>query len=332
MGIMVRERAHESALMEQRRGDESFCSEQLMPEPQLPSGWEKCLDLKSGLVYFKDWNSGTLTYRDPRRSAPVTTQRIGLLSISLSHQTATPAVKPSSNAANEGISKSLKRERSSVQEPVAHRFSSSTVRLPWDYSAATQAESPATETTTSMDEHSLELSLNLPGTSTSRPGTTSSQEGSVCTMEKVRSALERSQWLKPLPRKRASPSRESSSPVSRLHLESSSPSTSQSSASECFTSPSVMSYQGDDEEVQQPRECRDSGSKCQVLFGKQESDVSPVMVTVGCKRCLMYVMLSKSHPSCPKCGNTDVLLELPAPLPKRKRISLESPSWSWSTA
>ena len=46
MGIMVRERAHESALMEQRRGDESFCSEQLLAEPQLPSGWEKCLDLK----------------------------------------------------------------------------------------------------------------------------------------------------------------------------------------------------------------------------------------------------------------------------------------------
>ena len=84
---------------------------------------------------------------------------------------------------------------------------------------------------------------------------------------------------------------------------------------------------GDDEEVQQPRGCRDSGAKGQLPFGKKESE-NPVMVTVGCKRCLMYVMLSKAHPCCPKCGNTDVLLELPAPLPKRQRITVESPSWS----
>lgn len=45
MGIMVRERAaQESALMEQRRG--GFLCGALQPEPQLPCGWEKCLDLK----------------------------------------------------------------------------------------------------------------------------------------------------------------------------------------------------------------------------------------------------------------------------------------------
>ncbi len=87
---------------------------------------------------------------------------------------------------------------------------------------------------------------------------------------------------------------------------------------------------GDDEEVQQPRECRDSGANSQILFEKKEiSDSSnPVMVIVGCKRCLMYVMLSKEHPSCPKCGNTDVLIQLPAPSPKRQRIALKNPSWS----
>jgi hypothetical protein len=63
-----------------------------------------------------------------------------------------------------------------------------------------------------------------------------------------------------------------------------------------------------------------------------------VMVAVGCKSCLMYVMLSKAHPSCPKCGNTDVLLELPAPAPQKRRVSsglaesVPSPTWSWCAA
>lgn len=62
-----------------------------------------------------------------------------------------------------------------------------------------------------------------------------------------------------------------------------------------------------------------------------------VMVAVGCKSCLMYVMLSKLNPSCPKCGNTDVLLELPPPLlkPKKQRthqLDTGSATWSWSTA
>jgi hypothetical protein len=85
-------------------------------------------------------------------------------------------------------------------------------------------------------------------------------------------------------------------------------------------------------EVQQPRDCRGAGAKSQQVKKQEEED--EIMVTVGCRRCLMFVMLSKSHPCCPKCGSTDhVLLQLPAPLPKRqRRVALASPSWSWSTA
>lgn len=51
MGIMVRERAqyHESRLMEvaQNSGSASRCDGvELQDEPRLPTGWEKCLDLK----------------------------------------------------------------------------------------------------------------------------------------------------------------------------------------------------------------------------------------------------------------------------------------------
>lgn len=95
---------------------------------------------------------------------------------------------------------------------------------------------------------------------------------------------------------------------------------------------------GDDEEVQQPRTCGDSNvTSQQASSGKhQVPENGEVMVTVGCKSCLMYVMLSKSHPSCPKCGNADVLLELPSiiypSLPKKQRMTLDSPTWSWCTA
>lgn len=49
MGIMVRERALQQAgLMEVGKRGGGFGVE-LEPEPQLPSGWEKCLDMKVGI-------------------------------------------------------------------------------------------------------------------------------------------------------------------------------------------------------------------------------------------------------------------------------------------
>jgi hypothetical protein len=45
----------------------TFVQLELAGEPPLPCGWEKCLDLQSGLIYFKDWNTGTHVYSDPRR-------------------------------------------------------------------------------------------------------------------------------------------------------------------------------------------------------------------------------------------------------------------------
>lgn len=357
MGIMLRERAQEAPLMVQKWG--GYVCGDLQPEPQLPSGWEKCLDLKSGLIYFKDWNSGILTYRDPRQAVPSTAQRIGLLSISLSSENE-KAVKSSSNAGEE-VGKKFKRTANTAQEeqPAGRAWALTTAQIVSD------SDSSDRETTSmSMDEtndQSLELTLNLPGTAI-RPSS-SNQEDSVCTMEKVRSALERSQWLKPPQhqKKRAacssgnnisetlftalsllSPRPSSSLESNSLGLQystcskSASPSTSHCS-SEGFTSPSVMSHQGDEEEVQQPRTCGDVGVKSQVVPEKSETLAhAEVMVTVGCKSCFMYVMLSKSHPSCPKCGNADVLLELPSTiypsLPKKQRITLDSPTWNWCSA
>jgi hypothetical protein len=107
----------------------------------------------------------------------------------------------------------------------------------------------------------------------------------------------------------------------------------------------LVGFAGDDDEVQQPRVmCREQLPMNPSWAKKAGSETTEggeedgeVMVAVGCKSCLMYVMLSKLNPSCPKCGNTDVLLELPPPLlkPKKQRthqLDTGSATWSWSTA
>lgn len=285
--------------------------------------------MQSGLIYFKDWNTGTQTYRDPRQgkqpnSSVATAQRIGLLSISLfSHETTsaveTKSTTPNNNIvvdeAEEAATPAKKFKRKAKQVPQEMGF-------PWSLTMGTTTTTTTTcnpshhdniiiitdedstdreygpETSLSMEnnnnddeihneqqlqgdhDQSLDLSLQLPGMSRSR---SSSQQicQSVCTVEKVRSALERSQWLMQTPNvssgggtkkrpsgssssgqltntlstslsllsPRPSSSRESNSPGPQSPKPSqaateSSPSTSQCSDSECFTSPSAMSYQG----------------------------------------------------------------------------------------
>ncbi len=106
----------------------------------------------------------------------------------------------------------------------------------------------------------------------------------------------------------------------------------------------------EEDEVQQPRSmfrelttlvevCRrtDTTEEDQLAVQQLQEvpDDAAVMVAVGCKSCLMYIMLPKLHPSCPKCGNADVLLDLPSPTPKKQRRVLElssTPKWNWLDA
>lgn len=289
--------------------------------------------MQSGLIYYKDWNTGTQTYRDPRQgkqpnSTVATAQRIGLLSISLlSHET-TSAVETKSAPINDNVvdedeeaatpAKKFKRKAKQAPQVVPQEMG-----FPWSLTMGTTTTTTTTtpcnpshhnsrlittdedstdreygpETSLSMEnnnsneevrqlqgdhDQSLDLSLQLPGMSRSRSRSKSQQIcQSVCTVEKVRSALERSQWLTQTPNAssggmakkrpsgssssgqltntlstslsllspRPSSSRESNSPGPQSPKPSqaateSSPSTSQCSDSECFTSPSAMSYQG----------------------------------------------------------------------------------------
>lgn len=147
--------------------------------------------VQSGLMYFKNWNTGTLTYRDPRPQSlsahhPPTSHRIGLLSISLHpHDTSLASVMSSND--------------------LTHQLFPRQSGTLMTYSTKRKSEhsSPEENCRSAMNigdhdddhhHHCLELSLNPPGSMSTSTQQDDNSTSSVCTVEKVRSALERSQW------------------------------------------------------------------------------------------------------------------------------------------
>lgn len=140
--------------------------------------------VQSGLMYFKNWNTGTLTYRDPRPQSlsahhPPTSHRIGLLSISLHpHDTSLASVMSSND--------------------LTHQLFPRQSGTLMTYSTKRKSEhsSPEENCRSAMNigDHCLELSLNPPGSMSTSTQQDDNSTSSVCTVEKVRSALERSQW------------------------------------------------------------------------------------------------------------------------------------------
>lgn len=187
-------------------GCRSLDSKELDLDLQVPSGWEKRLDLKSGKVYLQRCNSSSTTLEQQNY------QTVGKL-------------------------QDLNFPPTSKQQ----------LNL--------------------FDEPNLDLKLLLPSSSSSP------SSSSVCTLEKVKSALERAE--KETTRKRSiSVSMSSSSPTSN-------------------SSSSIK-----DTEINQ-------------------ENIS-TSFAAGCPSCLLYVLISKNDPKCPRC-HTNV------PLPvamKKPRIDL----------
>ncbi|WOG97933.1 hypothetical protein DCAR_0417274 [Daucus carota subsp. sativus] len=185
----------------------SFDSQELELDLQVPSGFEKRLDLKSGKVYLQRCNSPNTTSASPEHV----------------HQT------------NQTMSK--------LQD----------LNYP-----------PAPKPLNLFDDTSLDLKLVQ-----SAHAKSTSNYQSVCTLDKVKSALERAE--KETNRKRSM----SVSPPS--------------------LSSSVIETESTDSE-----------------------EKSFASFAAGCPSCLLYVLLSKSNPRCPRCN-----MIVPSPMPlKKPRIDL----------
>ncbi|CAK9191690.1 unnamed protein product [Sphagnum troendelagicum] len=284
-------------------GSTTFVQLELAGEPPLPCGWEKCLDLQSGLIYFKDWNTGTRVYSDPRR------QYCNLRPVLMN-----------------------------PRNRIGHDL-----RVDEDH------------------DDSLNLSLNPPGANCLQQQQQSKRSTlSLTNCLSTSLALHHSQELSRRRRSDSSSSpAESSSPAAAATgpLMSSEPEAATSSckrsistplgsqcSSECLTSPSTtMLHQDDEEEVQQPRSTSrlepaavhtlatepvllpDQPEACKEE--EEEADAGVIMVAVGCKSCMMYIMLPKLHPSCPKCGNSDSLLDFASSLAMPKKQRVEKFNW-----
>ncbi|XP_009787800.1 uncharacterized protein LOC107791519 [Nicotiana tabacum] len=193
-------------------GCRSLDSKELDLDLQVPSGWEKRLDLKSGKVYLQRCNS--------------------------SNSSSTTMEQKQQNHQTVGKLQDLNFPPASKQP----------LNL--------------------FDEPNLDLKL-LPSSSTSP---SSSSYHSVCTLEKVKSALERAE--KQTTRKRSISVSMSSSPTSN-------------------SSSSIV-----DTEIDQDNLCPS--------------------LAAGCPSCLLYVLISKNDPKCPRCHT---VVPLPVAM-KKPRIDL----------
>ncbi|KAF8408641.1 hypothetical protein HHK36_004704 [Tetracentron sinense] len=188
-------------------GCSKFRSTELDLDLQVPNGWEKRLDMKSGKVYLQRCNS------------PI-----------------------SSSSSSEQKRQHQNRTLPELQD----------LNFP-----------PSSSSSNLLEESCLDLKL-VP----------SNNYQSVCTLDKVKSALERAQ-------KESGKKRSLSSPI------------------RCSISSRSSSIREEEEQDEEER------SSAGLLFA------------AGCPGCLLYVLISKRNPKCPKCDSI-----VPSPILKKPRIDL----------
>ncbi|XP_024519149.1 uncharacterized protein LOC112342109 [Selaginella moellendorffii] len=208
----------------------------------LPKGWEKRLDLKSGTVFFINWNTGKTTCNDPREG-----------------HSCSPAEPPfeSPPAASCHMSLELLQSELGKQAAAVKRKNGGEATQLWRRKkqgddgddAAANADHPnpiyKEDRENESESGGLDLKLNL----------SSNQEEDASSVVTTTS----SECLCLLPPAASSPRSSPSPPPSQ-----------------------------------------------------------PAKVTLtGCKRCLMYVMISQLDPRCPKCGSS-VIMDFPVPKKQRK--------------
>ncbi|MED6144191.1 hypothetical protein PIB30_013305 [Stylosanthes scabra] len=234
-------------------GGSSVESQELDLDLQVPTGWEKRLDLQSGKVYIQRCNNtiGSLQVNDQKL--------------------------------NQMKSSTLGPKLQDLNFPSSTTQSSSASKVPLNL----------------FDDTNLDLklvsssSISLP--SYNNTSTSSNNYQSVCTLDKVKSALERAE-KEPILRKRTSFMK---SPISA-----SSPSYSSSSSS-----------------IREMQEDESDDSKMMLMMvgnsASPPSTLSSSPIAAGCPGCLSYVLIMKNNPKCPRC-NTIV----PMPSVKKPRIDL----------
>ncbi|KAK9156324.1 hypothetical protein Sjap_003804 [Stephania japonica] len=219
-------------------------------DSQVPTGWEKRLDLKSGSVY-------------------------------------------------------LQRCKSSSSSPMSRHHQNRSASLP----ELQDLNLPPTPSSSKTLLHEFEKRLDL------KLVTTNQDYQSVCTLDMVKSALERAEIKKKKKNKLAVPNHHHHHHHHRYEKQRSSCSFDGGSSSN--SSSSSLTLVKDDEEDRPHQKQRSSPSSPSISCSNSGS-----LFATGCSNCLMYVLMSKTNPKCPRC-NTFVVVQS-AVINKKPRIDLNT--------
>ncbi|KAJ7533080.1 hypothetical protein O6H91_13G032500 [Diphasiastrum complanatum] len=261
----------------------------LNPDVPLPSGWEKCLDLKSGSIYFVNWNTGITTTVDPRNS------QFPLSKSSPSAATSHEFLHTMQSATLKLINPSseLKCEEDAKPWKEKLRFSD-LMKKP-------------------LESGDLELNLNL--------SMTNESDMSVCTVEKVQRALARSVMRRTLhPPSSSSRSVPASASEARSWI--SQPATSPATSTSSSSSSGLSAKRLKSEKAENKKATDRTQSLGAAIADKGKETKKGSVILTGCKRCLTYVMLSASDPVCPRCGTT-VICNLSFSPTKNTKVELK---------
>eukprot|EP00249_Psilotum_nudum_P030498 c43180_g1_i1 orf=333-1166(+) len=224
----------------------------------LPTYWEQCLDLKSGVVYFKNRQTGSCICPDQ------------LFTISSTSQDCF--------SCEDGLI--LRNRRWWDREKDLNYRLGSKARGAFPTDEKRHHSGPNSKNS------SLDLDLRL---------AVKTEVGNyTCSSDSCLSVLNMEQWA-PQPYKNPLP-------ISSLSLDTLS---STSMCSSSSSSPSILSFEGDSEDENLEVESS-------LKFDPFEQEPIESMIAAGCVRCLMYVLLPRARPMCPKCGHA-VLLNFPLP-------------------
>lgn len=271
----------------------------------VPRGWERCLDLKTGVMYFKKIETGITNGRKKLNSVKVSDRfkscrgdtdamkldlegdlKLRVTCGQQKYSILTPPVKSLSKPAPQ----SLKRHRLF--------FNDEDDGLGLQLSLSLRSD-PYTESRAVKSSQKLQPEENIP------------------------QHLQLDLYPRPSPQERRSqedsPARMGQNPVND---------TASSSLSRCSSSASSLS-----EAVEAGKEMVNSiqeaeSNKCQndgLKSARRTINANSVadMIAAGCGKCLMFVLMSRNNPKCPKCGSS-ILVDLPGPNEKSiRRRSLE---------
>jgi len=292
---------------------------ELDPDQPLPSGWEKCLDLKTGELYFVNKSSGVRTSEDPRKQ--LQQQRPPIVS---SEHEFLASKRSETESLQRASTSSASSGGSPPPQPQQQRLSFSTGKQLWSLQlddrsivSLNKTAPPPSSFPNSEEDSDLELNLNL-STNTGSP----SRHQSVCTMEMVEKALKRTEKAMGK-REMLGPKGSGSSSFSSLTSSRSEPSWSQSSPS--TSSSSSTSSRSAAHNVSAAADLQSSTpGVCEAESRKAEAATPADALVMGaCTRCLTYVMLHKSDPKCPRCESEVPLNSFISP-PSSKRQRVET--------